>query len=171
MKLNKITRNILILILLTLNVGCDQISKSIVRQKVDSNERISVIDNFVTLTNVENTGAFLSFGDSLPRFLYKILMIFLPLLVLGYGLYYLLTNNNLTRLLTLGICFIIGGGLGNIYDRIMHGSVTDFLHFDFVIFQTGVVNLADISVTAGFFILIYELYIKRINLRRKTSQS
>jgi signal peptidase II len=164
MKINKIIKNILILILMATNVGCDQIAKNIVRQRIDYGEQICVIGNFLTLTKVENTGAFLSLGDSLPRFLYKLLMIVLPLIVLIYVLYFLLTSNNLTKLLILGFCLIIGGGLGNIYDRIIYNSVTDFLHFDFVIFHTGIVNIADISVTAGFFILICELLVNgRIN--------
>jgi len=169
MKVNKITRNILILILLIANVGCDQISKSIVRQRINQGEQINVIDHFVVLTKVENTGAFLSMGDSLPRLLYKFLMIVLPSIVLLYALYYLFTENNLSNLLTLGFCLIIGGGFGNIYDRILYNSVTDFLQFDFVIFHTGIVNIADISLTTGFFILMYEYLVKRRILDQKTS--
>jgi signal peptidase II len=169
MKVNKIIRNLLILIILTTNVGCDQISKCIVRQKIDFNDRTSVIGNFVTITKVENTGAFLSLGDHLPRIIYKILMIILPLIVLGYALYYLLTSNNLSKLLILGICFIIGGGLGNVFDRILYGFVTDFLYFNFGLFHTGIVNMADISITIGFFILMYELYINRRILNIKLS--
>jgi signal peptidase II len=169
MKVNKITRNILILILLVSNVGCDQISKSIVRQRINPDVQINVIDHFVILTRVENTGAFLSMGDSLPRLLYKFLMIVLPLIVLLYALYYLFTENNLSNLLTIGFCLIIGGGFGNIYDRILYNSVTDFLQFDFVIFHTGIVNFADITLTTGFFILMYEYLINRKFLNRKIS--
>jgi signal peptidase II len=161
MNINKIVRNLIILLLLTTNIGCDQISKCIVRQKLDYNDRTSVIDDFITLTKVENTGAFLSFGDHLPRFLYIILMIIMPLIVLGYALYYLFTHYSLSKLLVVGLCLIIGGGMGNIFDRIIYGSVTDFLHFDFGLFHTGIVNLADISLTFGFFFLIYEFFITR----------
>ena len=59
MKVNKTIRNLLILILLVTNVGCDQISKCIVRQKLEYNDRMSIIDNFVIITKVENTGHFL----------------------------------------------------------------------------------------------------------------
>ncbi len=163
-------RNLLISLLLVTNVGCDQISKSIVRQKVDFNENISVFDDFVTLTRVENTGAFLSLGHNLPRMAYIIVMIIIPLLVLGYAIYYLMTRNLLSKLFILGLCLIVGGGLGNIIDRILYGSVTDFLHFNFVVFKTGIVNMADISVTAGFFILICELYTSRLKLNPKISE-
>ncbi|MBK7625972.1 MAG: signal peptidase II [Bacteroidales bacterium] len=163
-------RNLLILILLATNVGCDQISKSIVRQTIDYDHRTSVIGSFVTITKVENTGAFLGLGDQLPRIIYKILMIILPLIVLGYALYYLLTSNNLSKLLIIGICLVIGGGLGNVYDRIIYGSVTDFLHFDFVLFQTGIVNMADISITIGFFILVFEFFNNGWTLNLKSSE-
>jgi signal peptidase II len=92
-------------------------------------------------------------------------MILLPLVVIGYGLYYLMKRNNVPKLLLVGVSFAIGGGLGNIYDRILFGSVTDFLYFDFVLFHTGIVNMADISVTIGFFMIVYELYINRNSLK------
>jgi signal peptidase II len=81
-----------------------------------------------------------------------------------------LTKNNLSKLFVLGLALIVGGGLGNIIDRILYGSVTDFLHFDFVLFQTGILNMADISVTAGFFILLIELTIHRESLHVKPSE-
>jgi len=37
---------------------------------------------------------------------------------------------------------LIGGGIGNVYDCILFGSVTDFLHLDFGIFRTGIFNFA-----------------------------
>jgi signal peptidase II len=161
MRVKKIVRNLLILILLTTNVGCDQISKYIVRQTIEYNDRTSVIGNFITITKVENTGAFLGLGDQLPRIIYNILMIILPLIVLVCALYYLLISNNLSKLLIFGICLVIGGGLGNVYDRIVFGSVTDFLHFDFILFHTGIVNMADISLTTGCFFLLYAFFFTR----------
>lgn len=169
MEVKKNIRNLLIIIFLASNIGCDQISKIIVRQKLNYHENISVIDHFITLNKVENTGAFLGFGDSLPKVFFIILMIVLPLVLLVYALIFVLKSKNLTRLSTLGISFIIAGGIGNIIDRVLFGSVTDFLHFNFVIFQTGIVNMADISVTSGFFIMIYEIGIKHRKIDFKIS--
>ncbi len=166
----KLTKIVLILFLIALNAGCDQLAKSIVRRNVEYNQHIVVIERFVTLTRVENTGAFLSMGDHLPKLLYRILMIIIPLIVLIYALHFLITSEKLSRLLTAGILLIIGGGLGNLCDRIAFGSVTDFLQFDFVLFHTGIVNLADISITAGFFIVIIEMIFNRRNLHPETSE-
>ena len=161
MSTKRIFRILFIIVVLVSNIGCDQISKNIVRQNVEYNTQINVVEDYVILTKVENTGAFLGLGNSIPRPIYKLLMILLPLVLLAYALYYMIRRNNLSLLLIIGLTFVIGGGLGNIFDRILYGSVTDFLYFDFVLFHTGIVNMADISVTLGFFMIMYELYVKR----------
>ncbi|MBC7616814.1 MAG: signal peptidase II [Pedobacter sp.] len=157
----KTIKFIVILFLVALNVGCDQVSKILVRQKVDYNENISLIENHLTLTKVENTGAFLSMGDELPDALRFTLLSLMPILVLGFGLYYLLTKNNLPRFMQLGMCCLLGGGIGNIYDRLKFGSVTDFLHIDFGLFSTGVFNFADVSIMIGIGILLIQSFKKK----------
>lgn len=159
MKGKRLVRIFIITIILISNISCDQISKEIVRQKIDYNAQIHVVGKYLILTKVENRGAFLGLGNSIPGHLHKLLMIVLPLIVIGYTLIYLIKKNNVSRLLIVGISIAIGGGLGNIYDRILYGSVTDFLYFDFILFHTGIVNMADISVTVGFLIILYEIYL------------
>lgn len=160
---------IVLLFLVALNVGCDQISKIIVRQKVDYNENISLIKNHFTLTKVENTGAFLSMGDELPEIVRFTLLSLMPIVVLGYGLYYLFANPNLPMGIQLGVCFLLGGGIGNIYDRLKFGSVTDFLHIDFGLFKTGVFNLADVSIMIGIGILLIHSLKSKITVRQSNT--
>lgn len=156
MRLKLIIRNALLLIIILCNIGCDQISKTIVRQNIDYNDRIDLIDTHLTLTKIENTGAFLSLGESLPTSIKFVLLNLFPLIVLAFGIYIVLSRTDIKLPSIIGICFVIGGGIGNLYDRIIYGSVTDFLHMDFVIFQTGIFNLADVSIMVGMFmILIY----------------
>ena len=167
MKAKKGIRILLIILIIISNVSCDQISKNIVRRKIESNTQINVLSNYVILTKVENTGAFLGLGDSIPRPVYKLFMILLPLIAIGYGFFYLIKTDTLSTAMIVGISSLIGGGLGNVIDRILYGSVTDFLYFDFVLFHTGVVNMADISVSIGFFIILYGFYVNRRKLNIK----
>ncbi|WP_293307631.1 signal peptidase II [Pedobacter sp. UBA5917] len=145
-----------LVLMLTLNFGCDQISKKIVRSEISDYEHISIIKDRFTLLKVENTGAFLSLGDQMPYFFRLIILTGLPLLFLCYGLYYLFAKKNLPVTMQIALCFLIGGGIGNLYDRIIYGSVTDFMHMDFYIFQTGVFNFADISIMIGIGILLFQ---------------
>lgn len=156
-----INRNILLIIILFAVIILDQATKIVVRQTIDYRQKITVIDHFITMTKVENTGAFLSLGDSLSKPLFILLMVVLPLGVIGYALYYLISTKDLSSLIFSGIALIIAGGLGNIIDRIIFGSVTDFLHFNFGLFQTGIVNVADMAVTTGFFFIVFSSMFKK----------
>jgi len=156
MKVKRVLRTLVIVIILISNVGCDQISKNIVRKRIHYNEEISLMNNYLTLTKIENKGAFFSLGHSLPQPIKLLLLTILPMIALGLIFIYLLTKKNLTNTAIIGICFIIGGGAGNIYDRLVYGSVTDFLHIDFVIFQTAIFNMADVSIMTGVFMIVID---------------
>ena len=143
------------------NIGCDQVSKTIVRRNIDYSENIKLLYNHITLTKIENSGAFLSLGESLPVLIKNILLSVLPLIAIAFGLVFVLTKTNITKIQLAGACFIIGGGIGNIFDRIAYGSVTDFLHIDFGIFKTGIFNMADVSIMTGTFVILIQSYFKR----------
>lgn len=123
-------------------------------------DQINFLSNHITLSKVENTGAFLSMGDSLSSPLKLILLNILPLLAVVFGLIFILTRTNLNKVTLLAVILILGGGFGNIYDRMVHGSVTDFMHINFVLFQTGVFNVADMSITTGVIIILIHAFFK-----------
>ncbi len=148
------------MLVLALTIGCDQVTKSIVRHKMNYYSHIGFLNNHITLSKVENSGAFLSLGDSLSGPLRTILLNALPLLAVLFGLYFMLTRE-LNRNTLLGIILVVGGGFGNVYDRIAHGSVTDFMYINFVIFQTGVFNVADVSIMVGVFLIALQAWLER----------
>src|SRR5690606_36186942 len=107
-------------------------------------ENISLISQYFTLTKVENTGALLSIASDLPQTLKFILLSGIPVLALAFGIGYMFFRKDISKMSMLALSFAIGGGIGNIYDRIIYGSVTHFLHIDLGIFQTGIFNMADV---------------------------
>ncbi len=152
---SKIIRTLAVLIIIAANIGCDQVSKSVVRETVDHQEWIEVFQDNLILTNVENPGAFFGWLSDLPPVYKGIFLSFLPSLAILSILYVVLTKMNLSRGTIIGLSFIVGGGIGNIFDRIMYGSVTDFLHIDLGLFRTGIFNMADVSIMVGMgFVLI-----------------
>ncbi|MBB3058638.1 signal peptidase II [Mucilaginibacter gotjawali] len=161
MKSSRLGRTLLIILLLAVNIGCDQGTKAIIRHKFEYYDWVGYLHNHITITRVENSGAFLSLGDNLKGPLRNVLLNILPLLAVLFGLYYIFTKTDLNRVTLVGIILIVGGGIGNIYDRIMHGSVTDFLHINFVIFQTGIFNVADMSIMAGTFMILLHAWFKK----------
>jgi signal peptidase II len=171
MKMNKWLRAFLILFILGFNIGCDQLSKSIVRKDMHPEEELTYLGNHFTLRRTENTGAFLSLGDTLGGPVHFALLVVLPVLALLFGLGYILWKTSINKYKLLGIIFIIGGGVGNLYDRVMHGSVTDFMHIDFVIFQTGIFNVADMSIMAGMGIILLDAFLERKKAKQAEAQA
>ncbi|NNC46091.1 MAG: signal peptidase II, partial [Winogradskyella sp.] len=152
----KLSRNLIIVSVIVLNIALDQISKVIVRSTIAYREVIEIIGDKFILTNVENTGAFLGMGSELSTTMKTIFLLLLPVIVLGYVVYYIFKTKSLDKLSLIAFCCIVGGGIANVFDRIVYGSVTDFLFIDLGgVFRTGIFNIADLSVTTGMLILIY----------------
>lgn len=163
MKRNLVAYRFYIIALVLLNVGCDQISKGVVRETIRSRDYIELVNDNLILTNVENTGAMLGFGANFPPFLKITLLQILPVLVLIMLLYRVLTMKTAGTWLIIAFAFVIGGGIGNLIDRIAYGSVTDFFQIRLGIFKTGIFNMADVAVTSGvLLILLLSLVGKKI---------
>ncbi|OEK07835.1 signal peptidase II [Flavivirga aquatica] len=166
--MKSLKRTIYIILVIVLTIAVDQISKVLVRANINGrtdispSERIPIIGDFFTMMNVENTGAFLGMGNDLNPTLRIILLLILPIVVLGLVLRHILKDKTLDNLSLFAFASIIGGGIANVYDRIVYGSVTDFLFIDLGgVFKTGIFNMADLSVTIGMIILVIMSFKKR----------
>ena len=153
-------RNILITIIVLLGIASDQISKFWVRNNFESYIEKSIIGDIFTLIKVENTGAFLGMGSELPETLRVLLLVVLPVIVLVGITIYTYFDKSLDKTSIIGFSLIIGGGIGNIFDRIVYGSVTDFLYLNFEFFKTGIFNIADLSVTIGMILILISSFKK-----------
>ena len=157
-----IKRIVLVFTLIILNIGCDQVSKNMVRNQVEFRSTTEIIGDTFILTNVENAGAFLGMGSDLNPIVKTIFLLILPIVVLLLVLHYLLTKKEIDNLTVVGLSFIIGGGIGNMYDRILYGQVTDFFHIDFGgVFKTGIFNMADVSVMVGMGLILLAGFVNR----------
>lgn len=157
----KFVRLIVIVLVIIANVSCDQISKKMVRKSVIYESQISIYKDNLILTNIENTGAFLSLGDALPPILRLLLFVVIPVILLCIGFVYLVKKQQLDSIKVLCGCLIIGGGIGNIMDRALRGSVTDFMLIDLGVVKTGIFNFADVSVMIGTIVLFAVTFFKK----------
>ncbi|MFK7832729.1 MAG: signal peptidase II [Winogradskyella sp.] len=149
-------RTLFITLLIIFNIAIDQISKVIVRNTLIFREEIDVIGSYFQLIWVENKGAFLGMGSDMNPNLRLIFLLILPTLVLGYVIYYIITTKELDRLSLIAFCCIAGGGIANVFDRIVFGQVTDFFFINLGgVFKTGIFNIADMSVTTGMIMLLF----------------
>ena len=160
--INKKERNILITIIVLLSIVSDQISKVWARNNLESYIEKNIFSDVFSLIKVENTGAFLGMGSELPETLRILLLIVLPVIVLISITIYTYIDKSLNKISIIGFSFIIGGGIANIFDRIIFGSVTDFLYLNFGgVFKTGIFNIADLSVTSGMILILISSFKKK----------
>lgn len=145
-----------IIALVLLNIGCDQISKNVVRKNIDARETIELVGKNFILTKVENSGAMLGFGSEFSPILKIIFLQALPVIVLLILLFRILRRSDMNRWMVVAFTCVIGGGIGNLIDRIAYGEVTDFFYIDLGGYlKTGIFNMADVSVTMGVLVILF----------------
>ncbi len=149
-------RNLFITLLIVFNIAIDQVSKVWVRANFEYGEVKSLIGDKFIMQYVENKGAFLGMGSDMNPTLKLIFLLILPTIVLGYVVYYIIKTKELDRLSLIAFCCIIGGGIANVFDRIVYSQVTDFFFINLGgVFKTGIFNIADLSVTTGMLMLLF----------------
>lgn len=157
MQIKSVQKIVLISIIVLFNIAVDQISKTIVRNNLDHTETIHVIKDTIMLKKAENTGAALGIGANLPSDLKIIYFQILPIIFLVFLFRMIIIETDITKVTTIGIAFAIGGGVGNILDRILYGSVTDFIIIKIGVLETGIFNFADLSVIIGIVLVFWEI--------------
>ncbi len=101
-----------------------------------------VIDNILNFTYVENTGA--AFGMLKNG---NVFLIISTVIILAAVIVYLTIKKPKAKAVKIASALIIGGALGNLYDRIFRGFVVDFIDIRFINYP--VFNIADCCVVCG----------------------
>jgi len=144
-------KNILIFSTAFIVVILDQLTKFLIKDNIRLGTSIPIIRNVLHLTYVTNSGS--AFG------LFKgfnLFFIIFSIFVIFAIFYYLKRIIKSEGLLQISVGLLLGGTIGNLIDRILYGSVTDFI--DFRIWP--VFNVADSAVTISIILLIVLLWKK-----------
>ena len=113
------------------------------------------------LQYVENRGAFLSLGASLPEAARTGIFVVAVLAVLMMISVYILKGKQVAPGELWAASLFMSGGVGNLIDRVLLGYVRDFANIGIGPVRTGVFNLADVAITAGAVVLLIHLFRSR----------
>ena len=130
-------------------------SKYEVMAKMDLYEPIQVMP-FFNFTYVHNYGAAFSFlhgAGGWQRWFFTAIAIAVSVVIL----WWLKQTPKQQKLLPVAFSFILGGAIGNVYDRIVHGYVIDFLDFYVNDWHWPAFNLADSAIFVGAALLIWDM--------------
>lgn len=161
-------RILVILALAATTIGCDRLSKQIAARELSGEPRRSYLGDTFRLDYVENRGAFLSLGASLPdRVRTPLLAGTTAALLLGLGVV-LVRRRFRSDCGSLGLSLVWAGGVSNLVDRIGSGRVVDFLNVGIGPLRTGIFNVADLAIMLGLSLALLD---EVVRTRRAPSQS
>ncbi len=147
----------------------DQATKWLTLQNFAEFERLNVIPNLFDLTLWFNPGAAFSFladHDGWQRWFFTVIGLAAAAFII-----FLLHRSREQRLFSFGLAMILGGALGNVIDRFVHGKVVDMLLFYIHPYYFPAFNAADSAITLGAICLILDEILRWRHSRREQTAS
>jgi signal peptidase II len=140
----------------------DRLTKNWIEKTVELNSSYTVIPGFFDIVHTKNRGAAFGMFAGADHPLRTFLLVGVSLAVLLFIAIALLRPGKAgvaaSMLTVLGLTLVLGGALGNVYDRIVYGEVTDFLEFYWRDYRFAAFNVADSAITTGAGLLILDMW-------------
>jgi signal peptidase II len=135
----------------------DQWTKWLAETKLTFHDPVPVIEPFLNWTLAYNYGAAFSFLADAGGW-QKWFFSGLALLMSLFLIIYLLKAPRKATLLSLGLAMVLGGALGNLIDRLLHGHVIDFIHVHYAdVWHYPIFNIADIGISLGVVLIVIDM--------------
>lgn len=150
---SRIVGRVVLIVAALATIGCDRVTKHVATTMLAGMPSRSYLADTVRVVYAENPGGFLSLGASLPptaRTAVFSVATGIALLMLVIVALRRRTN----RLATLGVTLFVAGGASNWIDRLVRGSVVDFLNVGVGPVRTGIFNIADVAIMLGIGVFV-----------------
>ena len=128
----------------------DIISKLVVVNYIEYDRVVTIISNFFNLNYVRNTGGAFGILEG------NVVLIVMVTIIIFFYIFRYLNKSELNLLQMWGFGLIIGGAIGNLFDRIVYGYVIDFLDFYIFNYNFPVFNLADCGIVIGGLLILID---------------
>ena len=150
--------SIIVFIFVTLTFLIDRVSKILIIKKTNEIGRDQIFSSkFINFELIWNKGiafGLFSLSDGLSYKLITILIIFIVIILI----YFILRSRGYEKF---GLILILGGALGNLFDRIFYNAVPDFIDLHVNSYHWFIFNVADIFISIGVFIMIMTEFINK----------
>ena len=130
----------------------DILSKNFIQKKIIYGEQVE-ITSFLSLVHFQNTGAAFSFLSDQGGW-QRYFLIAISLLAVLY-IPWLINQYKKNILIVIGLLLILGGAIGNLYDRISYGYVIDFIYLHIAELYWPAFNVADSAISLGVLLFLY----------------
>ena len=136
-------------------VALDLYTKHLVQNTFEYGERL-IVTSFFDLVRFHNEGAafsFLSSADGWQKWFFTAIAAIAVIVIT-----YLIRKNPAQKLFCIGLALVLGGAIGNLYDRLTLGYVVDFLYFHINEYYWPAFNVADSAISLGVAILLWDSF-------------
>jgi signal peptidase II len=142
-----------LLALVVSTIGCDRVTKHVAADRLAGTAGQSYLADTLRLEYAENAGAFLSLGADWPAWArHSVLAAGTALLLAVIAI--AAVRNRWSGPALVGASLICTGGASNLVDRLVRGSVVDFINVGVGPVRTGIFNVADLAITLGVVLLV-----------------
>jgi signal peptidase II len=142
-------------------VALDQIIKALVESRLPFHEMVPVLP-FLGLYRTYNTGIAFSMLGGLS----DVALMVVAVAVIGIVIWLAIRSEPGQALARLGFTLILGGAVGNLIDRFVHGHVIDYILFHMQSWSFAVFNLADAFISVGAALVVLEEFVAWMRQRR-----
>ncbi len=147
----------------------DRVSKWAVARNISLHDSIQLIPHVFYLTHVENRGAaFGLFADSPSEWKIGMLILFSVIAMVIVSTLLWRSGHAMTTT-GVGLSLILGGAIGNLWDRLVSGRVVDFLLVYIGSYQWPAFNAADSAIVVGAGLLVYEIMFDKSPAQEKSA--
>ena len=150
---------VLYIIVLTMILVGDQITKQIISTTIKERDGIAIIQDFFYFTYTKNFGGAWSILEGQMWLFYIVTVI----AIVSIYHYFIQTKKH-EELTRFGLVLVLAGALGNFIDRLLFGYVRDFIHFQFKSFEFPIFNIADIAITIGIMFVLFEIVMEEYKI-------
>ena len=149
------------LVLSALVIVLDQLTKWVAVSELQLYQQVPIIDDLFSFTLAYNTGAAFSFladASGWQRWLFAVIAVVVSIVLCVW----LARLDRSKKLEAIALALILGGAICNLYDRVIHGKVTDFIlvHWQQSWFFPAF-NIADSAITVGAALLLFDMFFGR----------
>ena len=130
----------------------DILTKNYIQNKIMYGDQVE-ITSFLSFVHFQNPGAAFSFLSDQGGW-QRYFLIVISLLAVIY-IPWLINQYKKNMLIVIGLLLILGGAIGNLYDRISYGYVIDFIYFHIAEFYWPAFNVADSAISIGVLLFLY----------------
>ena len=130
----------------------DILTKNYIQNKIMYGDQVE-ITSFLSFVHFQNPGAafsFLSDQGGWQRYFLIVISLFAVIYIP-----WLINQYKKNMLIVIGLLLILGGAIGNLYDRISYGYVIDFIYFHIAEFYWPAFNVADSAISIGVLLFLY----------------